>query len=179
MSSSADNSTTASDSDGPSYTQAQMFAWPGDSGADLKRAYDELLAQNKKYEAADRKRQKRKPKIGYKGENFKSLDVIKAENRLSESQECALGKMTRLKAWPDMKYYVAPYKEDLLNMAYKTLGMETKPDKERYADHILYFANKKLTIHTHNCVGYIKRKVYETDESGSKFDGGRFFLDVV
>jgi hypothetical protein len=165
MSSTTDDST---DTDSPNSTQAQMYSFPGDNGVDLKRAYEELLAKNKIYEEAEQKRKRRKSKVGIKGDDFKNLDGIKTEARLNESQECALGQMARIKVWPDMKYYVRAYKDDLLKMAYKALGMETKPDRGRYADHILYFTNKKLTNHTHNCVGYIKRKVCGEDDFGGK-----------
>lgn len=168
MSSSSADDSTVPGQGSPNSTDAQMFAWAGDNGMDLKRAYDELLAKNKEYEAAEQKRKKRKQKVSEKGEDFKPLAEIKTEDRLTEQHEFGLGRLARLKVWPIMKYYTNPYRADLLNMTYKALGMESLPNKERYADHIVFVADKKLTTHTHNCVGYLKRRVCGDDDSGGK-----------
>lgn len=144
----------------------QIHTFVGDGGHDLKRDYEAMLAENIQLRAENERRKKRKSKKNEKGNEFKKLESIPTENRLTETQECALGKMTRYKVWPDMKYYIGPYRGDLLEMSYVSLGIKTKNDQERYADHIICYVDKKLSTHTHNCVGYIKRKVCGGGENG-------------
>jgi hypothetical protein len=162
MTNMADNTTCRG---GEGMTDNQMHSYVNDGGHDLKRAYDDMVAENQRFRAAEEKRKKRKRKNNNKGEDFKKLEIIKEENRLNDGQECAIGKMTRMKVWPDMKYYIAHYRKDLLEMSYVSIGMKIPEDREKYADHIIYYVDKKLTTHTHNCVGYIKRKVWDGGEN--------------
>lgn len=149
-------------------TDRQYHSYVGDGGHDLKRAYEEILEENQRLREAEERRKRRRPKRSDKGIEYKTLDGIKECDRLNEHQECAIGKMTRMKVWPDMKYYIVHYRKDLLEMSYMSLGIKSDMDKEKYADHIVFNVDKKLQTHTHNNVGYIKRQVCNGGEDGGK-----------
>ena len=155
-------------------TDSQMHSFPGDGGHNLKRyyeetrPYEELLAELHVYRDREEKRKKRKQKKNEKGIDFKKLDNIPTENRLDDDGDTRLGKMVRSEVWPQMKYYTAYQKEDLLCGANSVLGLKQQGDKDKYADYIVAYVDKKLITHTHNCVGYLKRKIMEGGKNGGK-----------
>lgn len=150
-------------------TDSQMNSWPGDGGHVVtKRAYIEMMEKLQAYEKKEAKRKKRKQKNTEKGADFKRLEDIPIENRVDEDGQERLGRYVREELWPTMKYYQSVFKEDMLKFAYEALGYKLKAEQDRYADHIVWFVDNRLNQHTHNCVGYIKRKVMEGGTDGGK-----------
>jgi hypothetical protein len=138
---------------------------------DLKRKLEEVMAENKRYKAAEDKRKKRTPKKSDKGLLFNKIEDIPKEKRLDEQKTYPLAKLTRRRVWADMKYYVKCYERDLLDMSNVTLGIHTEKDKTRFKVHILLYIDKTLTTHRHNVLGYIKRVVCGgSGQDGRKLD---------
>jgi hypothetical protein len=154
-----------------------MYGNEGDS--DLKRKLEEVLAENKRYKAAEDKRKKRKPKKSEKGLLFKRIEDIPKEKRMDEQKTYRLAKLTRTRVWADMKYYAKCYERDLLELSNPTLGIHTENDRTRFKDHILLYIDKTLTTHRHNVLGYIKRVVCgDNGQNGRKFDHVKEFVVI-
>jgi len=127
-----------------------------------KRAMEDMMAMQTRlaaYDEAERKRKKRKQKATDKGEDFKKIDGIPKDACLDDSAQERLGTMVREDTWPGMKYYTPYRKNEVLEMAYEALGMNNRIDKHKYDDFIIWFVDNRLTTHTHNCIGYLKKKV--------------------
>jgi hypothetical protein len=161
------------DSEVTSYvTDSQMHSKPGDGGHDMKRKYDELLIEIAKLRKAEEKRKKRKPKRSDKGESFKRLCNIPIESQVTETTAYVIAKMTRKILWRNMKYFNEFYKDDCLQMSFKRLGYTQDKDREKYADHVIFYIDQKLTTCRNNTIYILKKLVMENTDGGKLKDIG-------